>query len=142
MRWPALACGVTSAADSIRARREQSNAAIAAHDAAAVVAIMAGDVTVAVAGGPVLSGREASRLAFAEQMAEPGFKGYVRTPDVVEVAPDGCAATERGRWVGRWQVRLRLQERHGTYVATWRRVNDAWCIASEIFSDVTRRELV
>jgi len=119
--------------ETIRARRALSNAAIGASDAAAVAAIMTDDVTVAVAGGPVLNGREASRLAFAEQMGEAGFRGYVRTPDVVEVAPAGSAATERGRWVGRWEVRRRVQEQHGTYVATWRHVGEAWCIASEIF---------
>ena len=119
--------------ETIRARRALSNAAIAERNAAAVAAIMTDDVTVAVAGGPVLNGREASRLAFAEQMGEAGFRGYVRTPDVVEVAPDGSAATERGRWVGRWQVRRRVQEQHGTYVATWRHVGEAWYIASEIF---------
>lgn len=118
---------------AIRARRAQSNAAIAARDAAATVSFMAPDVTVAVAGGPVLSGREVSRRAFAQQMAEPGFRGYVRTPVSVEVAPDGATATERGTWVGSWQVGLRLERQRGSYVAEWRRAGGAWCIASEIF---------
>ena len=96
-------------ADVICARRAASNAAIAANDADAVVAIMTEDVTVAVAGGPVLRGREASRRAFALQMCEAGFRGYVRTPEVVEVDLGGQTATERGTWVGTWQTRVRTE---------------------------------
>ena len=125
---------MTTPADAIRTRREESNAAIASRDAAAVVSCMTDDVTVAVAGGAVLVGRDASRRAFAEQMAEPGFRGYVRTPEEVDVTPDGRTATETGRWVGTWQVRLRLEHQRGTYVARWRCVDGTWYLASEIFS--------
>ena len=125
---------MTTSADAIRTRRDASNAAIASRDAAAVVSCMTDDVTVAVAGGAVLVGRDASRRAFAEQMTEPGFRGYVRTPDAVDVTPDGRTATETGRWVGTWQVRLRLDQQHGTYIATWRCVDGTWYLASEIFS--------
>ena len=125
---------MTTSADAIRTRRQESNAAIASSDADAVVSCMTDDVTVAVAGGTVLVGRDASRRAFAEQMAEPGFRGYVRTPDGVDVTPDGSTATETGRWVGTWQVRLRLVHQRGTYVARWRCVDGTWYLASEIFS--------
>ncbi|MBC7564501.1 MAG: nuclear transport factor 2 family protein [Gemmatimonadaceae bacterium] len=125
---------MTTPADAIRTRRDASNAAIASRDAGAVVSCMTDDVTVAVAGGAVLVGRDASRRAFAEQMAEPGFRGYVRTPEEVDVTPDGRTATETGRWVGTWQVRLRLEHQRGTYVARWRCVDGTWFLASEIFS--------
>ena len=122
-----------SAETDIRARRVESNAAIASRDVAAVVAILTPDVTVAVAGGPVLRGREASRQAFAEQMADPAFRGYVRTPASVEVGADGVTAIERGEWVGSWQGRLRVEQQRGRYTADWRNLAGVWSIASEIF---------
>ena len=46
------------------------------------------DVIVSVAHGPVLKGREASRVAFAEQFADRAFAGYVREAnDIVIHAP-------------------------------------------------------
>lgn len=71
---------VTLAEQQVRALRAQSNDAIAARDVDGVVALMDSSITVAVAGGPVLTGIPANRSAWASQMAEPGFRGYVRTP--------------------------------------------------------------
>ncbi len=117
--------------EPIRALRAQSNAAIVAHDAEGVVAIMAPDVTVAVAGGPVLRGLEANRAAFAEQMADPAFRGYVRTPDTVSVS--GPRAMEAGQWVGRWQSRAGPIAQRGRYTAEWALTPVGWRIMRETF---------
>jgi ketosteroid isomerase-like protein len=118
---------------AIRSRRAASNAAIAARDADATVAIMAEDVTVAVAGGPLLAGREASRRAFLEQFADQAFRGYVRETLRIEfTGPDGHA-TESGRWAGRWQHGLRREEMRGSYVAQWTRTDGEWMLQSEVF---------
>ena len=53
--------------EAIRAVRAASNAAIAARDAERVVACMMEDVTVSVARGPLLKGREAKRVAFQSE---------------------------------------------------------------------------
>ena len=121
--------------DAIRARRAMSNIAIAERDLDAIAATMCADVTVAVAGGPTLKGRDASRAAFAEQFADKGFRGYVREPDEV-VADDATPvthATERGRWTGRWQQGWRTETMRGTYEARWRLEQGEWRIASEVF---------
>ena len=120
-------------ADRIRALRAQSNAAIAARDAERVVAFMLPDVSVRVAGGPLLTGREASRSAFAEQFAERGFRGYVREPEEVTVHEAASRATERGRWTGRWRSGLREDVVRGTYVAEWRHTEMGWLIQSETY---------
>lgn len=120
-------------AADIRALRKQSNAAIAALEPDYVVSFMADDVTVAVAGGPVLVGRVANREAFAAQMAEPGFSGYVRTPVQVLVEMDPLRASERGTWVGRWRVKGRVHEQHGTYTAEWHFTEVGWLIARETY---------
>lgn len=124
---------VTSPSDAIRARRAQSNAAIAARSAAATVAVMMDDVTVAVAGGPTLTGREASRVAFAEQFADPAFGGYVREPEQISLGDSPGQAIEMGRWSGKWGRGLRAQEMRGTYVAQWTCTALGWFIQSEVF---------
>lgn len=63
--------------DAIRAVRAASNAAIAARDVDRVVACMLEDVTVSVARGPVLNGRDVSRSAFADQFAD---RAFVKSP--------------------------------------------------------------
>ena len=119
--------------DTIRAVRAASNAAIAARDADRVVACMLSEVTVSVARGPVLHGREASLIAFAEQFADRAFLGYVREPTDI-VVDAGTRATERGRWTGRWRHSNTEQVMRGTYVAEWRHTELGWFIQSEVFT--------
>ena len=121
------------ASAAIRAARATSNQAIAERDADRVVACMMSDVTVAVAHGPRLNGREASRAAFAAQFAERSFMGYVREPDEVVIHDPATQATERGRWLGRWKQGMGEQVMRGTYVAEWRHTALGWFIQSEVF---------
>lgn len=120
--------------DVIRAVRAASNAAIAARDADRVVACMLDDVTVSVARGPVLQGREASRKAFAEQFADRAFVGYVREATDIVIESSPMRATERGRWSGRWRHGNNEQIMRGTYEAEWRHTEFGWFIQSEIFT--------
>lgn len=122
---------MTDHAADIRALRRRSNAAIAALDPEYVTSFMADDVVVAVAGGVVLTGRTANLEAFAEQMAAPGFGGYVRTPTQVLIATDPLRATERGTWTGRWRVKGRAHEQRGHYTAEWRLTEMGWLITRE-----------
>lgn len=116
----------------IRALREQSNQAIAAHDADRTVSFMAPDIVVGVAGGPTLKGRAASRDAFVEQFADKAFVTYVRTIEQVLLV-DPLRATERGQWVGRWRLKAGVHEQGGSYVAEWRFSEMGWLIHSETF---------
>ncbi len=115
----------------IRQLRQASNHAIAARDAARVVAFMAHDVTVAVAGGPLLRGAEASRAAFAEQFADRAFGGYLRDAEQIVVGNPPVVARERGRWTGRWQTKSGMQEQRGYYTAEWRFTEMGWLISAE-----------
>jgi ketosteroid isomerase-like protein len=124
---------VTMGSDQIRALREQSNQAIAAHDVDRTVSFMAPDIAVGVAGGPTLTGRDASRAAFVEQFADTAFVTYVRTIEQVMIV-DPMRATERGRWVGRWRLKSGgMHEQGGSYVAEWRFSEMGWLIHSETF---------
>jgi ketosteroid isomerase-like protein len=119
----------------IRGRRAESNAAISARDVEAVIALMAEQITVSVAGGPTLVGRDASRVAFAEQFADPAFRGYVREPSTITVHDPPITVSEQGRWVGRWQRGLRREEMRGMYSAEWelRDAGAGWQLVSEVF---------
>ena len=120
--------------ETIRALRAASNDAIAARDANRVVAFMMDDISVSVARGPVLSGREASRAAFAEQFADRAFVGYVRDAQEIVVHVPATRATERGRWTGRWRQRNTEQVMRGTYQAEWVHTAMGWFIQSEVFT--------
>lgn len=113
--------------------RAASNQAIAARDVDRVVACLMPDVTVSVARGPVLVGRDASRAAFSEQFADRAFVGYVREADHVVVNDPPTSATERGRWTGRWGRGIGEHVMRGTYVAEWRHTELGWFIHSEVF---------
>jgi ketosteroid isomerase-like protein len=119
--------------ETIQQLRARSNAAIAARDIELVVSLLSPDVTVAVAGGPVLHGRDASRRAFAEQFGEPGFDGYVRTPTEIVVDEKTRRATEQGLWIGRWKTRHGPSEQRGTYAAEWTLSPLGWLIDREVY---------
>jgi ketosteroid isomerase-like protein len=121
-------------AADIRALRRQSNAAIASLDATYVTSFMGEAVEVSVAGGPVLTGRAANLQAWEQQMREPGFGGYVRTPEQVTVEPSGTRAHEAGHWVGRWRVKGRAHEQQGRYSAEWALGPMGWEIVREVFT--------
>ncbi len=98
-----------------------------------MVSLLQPDVSVAVAGGPTLAGRAANRAAFAEQFADPSFRGYVRTPDTVTLSVPPTSATEMGHWVGHWQHGRAREAMRGTYLAQWIFTSLGWFIASEVF---------
>jgi ketosteroid isomerase-like protein len=124
---------VNAAESAIRSARAASNAAIAARDADLVVTFMLAEVTVAVAGGSTLVGRDASRAAFAEQFADRAFAGYVRETALVVIHHQPTRATEHGQWIGRWRRGLREQLMQGHYEAEWHATDMGWRIASEIY---------
>ncbi len=124
---------MTDHAAAIRAARAASNAASAARDVQRVVMFMLPEVVVSVARGPVLTGREASRAAFAEQFADRTFLGYVRDAEDVVVHEPAMRATERGRWSGRWRRGVGEQVMRGTYRAEWEHTAMGWLIRSEVF---------
>jgi len=123
---------VSDPSEQIRALRDESNRAIAAHDAERSTAMMADDVTVDVAGGPTLRGVTAVRDAFAEQFADKRFETYVRTPEQLTLETPQLAR-ERGRWVGRWRTSAGRHEQGGRYEAEWRLVGEEWTIGAETF---------
>ncbi len=98
-----------------------------------MVSFMDHTIEVAVAGGPTLHGLAANRDAFAQQMAERGFGGYVRTPAQVSAHDEPLRVEEHGEWVGRWRVNGRQHEQRGSYSAEWRITPAGWRIVREVY---------
>lgn len=58
---------------------------------------------------------------------------YVRTPTRIEISSYLPRAAEFGDWVGNWTSDKGSIEVGGSYSASWRKVDGAWKIQSEIF---------
>lgn len=113
--------------------RAASNAAIAAHDAAGIVACVEDEVCVTTGNGQVCIGREAMRARFAEMFARQPDILYVRTPHSVELSEAAPLACEQGVWRGSWSEDGRPVQVDGRYTAMWRRGGQGWRIRSELY---------
>lgn len=118
---------------AIRAVRAESNAAIAAHDAARLAPTLAEDVVIVAGGGDGVIGRDAVLRRFAGAFAEADFVDYVRSPARIDVAGYGARAAERGHWVGRWRGPLGETRMSGAYFAHWAGSGGRWRIRAETF---------
>ena len=117
-------------ADAIRARRRLTNRFIAGRETARLGPVFLATAVVIAGDGSVITGRDAILAAFASQFADPGFGGYVRTPERIEVDAVGERAAEQGRWTAAWKD---APAQSGPYLAVWRRVTGQWMIESETF---------
>lgn len=120
-------------AEAIRAARAQSNAAIARHDVAAVVALLDAEYQITAGSGSLFHGREDEADAWRDEFAKAEDLLYVRTPQSVEVSDSGARAAEIGNWIGTWTTPAGPHRAHGRYAAHWRKVDGVWKIRSELF---------
>lgn len=118
----------------IRQLRAESNAGLAARDAARVIAAFAADIHSISGGGELVDGREAVARVYAEQLAPGGsFVSGQRTPGRIAVDRAGDHAAEPGRW--RWAVSTPLGEAafSGDYLAGWVNREGRWQLQSELY---------
>ena len=117
----------------IREARARSNAAIAAHDPAAMAREWMPDVHVVSSTSAQIAGRDANRQRMASQFANRPDTIYVRRPVTVEVYAPWDVASERGEWTGAWTEPDGALEIGGTYQAQWRKVDGQWLIQAELY---------
>ena len=117
----------------IREARARSNAAIAAHDPAAMARLWMDDVHVVRSTGTQVAGREANQQRMAQQFAARPDTIYVRQPSAVDVYLPWAMASERGDWTARWTEPDGTVEMAGTYMAQWRRIDGVWLIQAELY---------
>jgi ketosteroid isomerase-like protein len=118
---------------AIRAARDRSNRAIAAHDLDTAAAIWSKDYVGVSSGNGRAIGRDEERSQFAELIATRPRVVYVRTPQTVTVNTSWGQAGESGRWSGSWSAADGETRVGGVYFAKWKNEDGAWRIIAETF---------
>jgi ketosteroid isomerase-like protein len=132
---PVFAGDAVDSIAAVRALRAESNAAIAAHDAARLRNIFADDyLGIVGTTGDLDSGGEATAKSYGDiEFKDPTFDRYRRTPDTVQLAGSGKRVAESGHWVGIWRKPDGIMHKSGVYLARWTRVGSQWRLRSELF---------
>jgi ketosteroid isomerase-like protein len=137
-RGPGLQPGQFAAQGSpdqqaIREARARSNAAIAAHDLAAIARVWMDNVHVVASTSAQTAGRGANQQRFAEQFKARPDTVYVRKTTAIDVYSPWDVAAERGEWTGRWTEPDGTMLIGGTYLVQWRKVEGQWLIQGELY---------
>jgi uncharacterized protein (TIGR02246 family) len=123
----------SSVEQQIREARARSNAAITAHDPAAMARLWMDDVHVVRSTGAQVAGRVANQQRMAQQFAARPDTVYVRTPSAVDVYLPWDIASEHGEWTATWTEPDGIVATAGTYMAQWRRSEGTWLIQAELY---------
>jgi ketosteroid isomerase-like protein len=138
-RWiPFLACIALVAAQAptdpvsqIRAARERSNRALAAHDIKTFGESLAADFVIVRGNGVFMPSRQAWMDAVEADFKNPNAVRYERIADKIEISSVSPIAAERGHWTA--TLPNGKVAYTGTYLAMWRRADIGWQIRSELF---------
>ena len=132
-----LAAAVVSSgqvAAEIRQLRGQYNAAVAAHDIAAVRRFYFDDYVVVPGSSGSPLGLETYNARLAKTFADPTFVTFARSPVRVVLAGSGKRAAEAGTWVGTYRKPDGEMRVTGVYQAYWAPTPDgAWKLKNESF---------
>ena len=120
---------------AVRALRAESNAAIAAHDAARLRNVLADDyLGIVGTTGDLDSGGEATAKSYGDiEFKDATFDRYRRTPDTLQLAGSGKRIAESGHWVAIWRKPDGIMRKSGVYLARWVRTHGGWRLRSELF---------
>lgn len=135
MAAPAMASDI----DEIKAARAAYGAAIAAHAPERFGTVLHKDFVESASSGVTRGGAEAVAASYAGgEFKDPAFITYERTPESIEVSPNGKLAVERGHW----QARLRnpaggVEGNAGAYQAGWVKQDGRWQLRTESYVKLT-----
>lgn len=116
----------------MREARARWNAAVAAHDTAAVRRLLA-DSVVQTNHLFFSVGPDRYVAGLARQIARRPRLTFVYAPQEVEVSRSGTLAAEYGRWRETWLESGEPTELRGTYFVIWRQRAGAWEIVRDTF---------
>lgn len=122
-----------SPAEQIAAARARSNAAIAAHDTAAIAREWMHDIHVVSSTGAQNAGAVANARAMQAQFERRPDTRWVRATRTITVNARWDVAAEAGEWTGTWTDPDGPVRITGTYLAQWRRADGRWRIQAEVF---------
>lgn len=123
----------SEAVDAITRLRARSNAAIAARDLEGVLADTAPNAVFVLGNGEIELNRDATRIGWAKDFADPTVVGYVRTPVRIDVSTAGDRAAEHGDWVGDFKMPAGPARRSGSYFVHWTKADGAWRVVGESY---------
>ncbi|HYW50618.1 MAG TPA: DUF4440 domain-containing protein [Gemmatimonadaceae bacterium] len=123
----------SDATSLIAAARARSNAAIAAHDTAAIAREWMPDVHVVSSTGAQNAGIAANVRAMQGQFDRRPNTKWVRASRSITVNERWDVAAEEGEWTGTWTDPDGPVRITGTYLAQWRRSDGRWRIQAEVF---------
>jgi hypothetical protein len=125
---------VSTPSDStaIRNVRALSNDALARRDSATFASSLRPDMRVTTSIGAHHDSREQYVNSMAAQWKDDPSISYVRTPNAVEVHPNGKRAAESGTWVGT-STKDGPSRFGGTYLAHWVKGDAGWQMIAELF---------
>ena len=121
------------AAAAIAEARARSNAAIAAHDTAAIMREWMPDIHVVASTGTQTAGAEANARSMQTQFTRRPDTKWVRTATRITAFAPWDVAAEEGQWVGTWTDPDGPVRIGGTYLAQWRYTDGRWRIQAEVF---------
>lgn len=115
-------------AAAIRAERDASNLAIAAHDVDGIAKHWLADFVQVRGNSAHLTGKDKVVEAWRQIFRDNPKIVYVRNPSEIVVGDDGKLAWESGKWVG-----INSNSKGGSYSAMWKKVGGAWKLQAELF---------
>lgn len=118
---------------AIRAARDRSNRAIAAHDLDAVASVWLPEFHSVASTNAQANGRDAARANFAQYFANRPDVVYLREPASITVNSAWGQAGENGRWSGSWTQPDGVTRVGGIYFAKWKKVDGKWMLLAEVF---------
>lgn len=121
----------------IRRTRQQSNDAIARHDASAASAYLHDDAMIITSGATLINGRSEMTKAFETMFKRSGFQTLIRRPERIMIA--GVNAAEYGEWTGYWGPASGRSNTNGIYLARWTYDGECWRALNENYAPLNMR---
>jgi len=112
----------------IKASRDASNKAIAAHDIDGISKYWQDDFVQVRGNAGHLTGKDTIIKSWKELFnSNPNVK-YIRNPDKIIISDNDTLAWETGKWIG-----INSYSKGGNYSAMWRKTNKEWKLQAELF---------
>ena len=122
---------------AIRAARDLSNRAIAAHDLDGTASVWLPEYSSVTSHNGQSSTRDAARARFAQNFAARPDIVYVRSPTAITVNTAWGHAGENGNWTGSWTEGGEAIKIGGIYLAKWKKTGGRWMLLAEVFVQTT-----
>jgi ketosteroid isomerase-like protein len=124
--------------DSIRARREVFNNAIAEKDVDVIRSLLAPSYHIVTGRSEQSHGAQAEAQRWAERFRSDPTTIYHRTTREITINEEWGLAEELGNWKGNYTVNEILVHVSGVYAAKWQRAEDGeWVLQAEMFTTMT-----